>query len=110
MNILAVGCHPDDLELACFGTLARFVKEGHHVTAVHVCNGNLGHVQIMPPELGAIRNREAEKAAAVIGAEAITLDVGDLYVDSSDQEVIKKLSAVIRYAKPDLIISHNPDD
>ena len=110
MNILAVGCHPDDLELACFGTLARFVKEGHNVFAVHVCNGNLGHVEIMPPELGAIRNREAEKAAAVIGAEAITLDVGDLYVDSSDQEVIKKLSAVIRYAKPDLIISHNPDD
>ena len=42
MNILAVGCHPDDLELACFGTLARFVKEGHNVFAVHVCNGNLG--------------------------------------------------------------------
>ena len=110
MNILAVGCHPDDLELSCYGTLARFVKEGHKVFAVHIANGNLGHVQIMPPEMAVIRNGEAEKAAKVIGAEAITLDIGDMMVDSSNQDLIKKMSGIIRYTQPDLIITHNPDD
>jgi LmbE family N-acetylglucosaminyl deacetylase len=48
MNILAIGCHPDDLEIGCSGTLAKYVKLGHKVIMCHVVNGNLGHVQIQP--------------------------------------------------------------
>ncbi|MBO7739687.1 MAG: leucine-rich repeat protein, partial [Oscillospiraceae bacterium] len=55
MKVLAFGCHPDDVEIACAGTLAKFVKQGHEVTVCHVCNGNLGHVEIMPDELREIR-------------------------------------------------------
>ena len=32
MNVLAVGCHPDDVEIACSGTLAKCVKRGDKVT------------------------------------------------------------------------------
>ena len=110
MNVLAVGCHPDDLELSCYGTLAKYVKQGHKVIAVHITNGNLGHVEIMPPELAEIRNKEAEEAAALIGAESISLNVGDLKVDAANPDIISSLTSVIRYAKPDLIITHNPDD
>lgn len=110
MNILAVGCHPDDLEIACFGTLARYVKEGHKVFACHVTNGDLGHVEIQPPELRVIRNREAEKAAEVIGAEAITCDVSDLSVDSMAEALNKEMVRIIREVKPDLIISHPSQD
>ncbi|MBQ8506531.1 MAG: PIG-L family deacetylase, partial [Clostridia bacterium] len=45
MRILAIGCHPDDLEIACYGTLAKYVKQGHEVYVCHVANGNLGHVE-----------------------------------------------------------------
>lgn len=31
MRILAVGCHPDDLEINCYGTLAKYRKLGHDV-------------------------------------------------------------------------------
>lgn len=110
MNVLAIGCHPDDLEIGCFGTLARFVKEGHHVTACHITNGDLGHVEIEPPELRVIRNKEAENAAKVIGAEAVTLDTGDLTVDSMNEELNRELLRIIRDVKPDLIISHTPQD
>ena len=48
MRVLAVGCHPDDLELSCGGTLARMVKEGYEVYTCHVCNGDMGHAVIMP--------------------------------------------------------------
>ena len=51
MNILAIGCHPDDLEIACAGTLAKYAKRGDKVIMCHVANGNLGHAIIMPDEL-----------------------------------------------------------
>jgi LmbE family N-acetylglucosaminyl deacetylase len=35
MHVLAVGAHPDDLEILCGGTLARFVEEGHEVVMSH---------------------------------------------------------------------------
>jgi LmbE family N-acetylglucosaminyl deacetylase len=48
MNILAVGCHPDDLEIGCSGTLAKYAKQGHKVFMCTIANGNLGHVVYMP--------------------------------------------------------------
>ncbi|MGI6538542.1 MAG: PIG-L deacetylase family protein [Caldicoprobacterales bacterium] len=110
MNILAVGCHPDDLEIGCGGTLAKYSKLGHKVVMCHVANGNLGHVIIGKEELREIRAREAKESAAIIGAESVTLDVGDLHVESSNKELVKKMIEVIRFYKPDLIITHNPDD
>ena len=111
MNILAVGCHPDDLEIGCGGTLARFAKEGHSVIMCHVANGDRGHAVIMPQELRAIRIEEARKAGIVIGAvEVINLDVSDLEVDCSNPDTISKVIDVVRYAKPDCIITHSPDD
>ena len=32
MNVLAIGCHPDDIEINCAGTLAKCVKRGDNVT------------------------------------------------------------------------------
>lgn len=110
MNVLAIGCHPDDLEIGCAGTLAKYVKLGHKVTMCHVANGNLGHVIIEMDELAEIRTKEAEAAAAIIGAEAISIDVGDLQVDSANRETLYELIRVIRDTKPDVIITHNPDD
>ena len=51
MVVLAIGAHPDDLELNCFGTLAKFVKQGHTVYTCTVCNGSLGSYVIEPEEL-----------------------------------------------------------
>ena len=59
MRVLAIGCHPDDLEIACYGTLAKYAKLGHEVFVCHIANGNLGHVEIMPEELRAMRFEEA---------------------------------------------------
>jgi len=110
MNILAIGCHPDDLEIGCGGTLARYVKRGDKVFMCHVANGDMGHIEIEPPELRVIRTKEAEEAAKLIGAEAINIDVSDGFVDSTNRETIDKIVEVVRYAEPDIIITHNPDD
>ncbi|MDR3552447.1 MAG: PIG-L family deacetylase [Clostridia bacterium] len=111
MNILAVGCHPDDLEIACFGTLAKYVQAGDRVVLCHVANGDKGHAVILPPELREIRTKEAEEAGRLIGAaQVINLDVPDLMVDSKNEELIKKMVGVIRQFRPDVIITHSPTD
>ena len=63
MKVLAVMCHPDDMELCCGGTLIKYRKMGHEVFVCNVANGNMGHVVIMPDELRKIRLAEAEKSA-----------------------------------------------
>lgn len=110
MNILGIGSHPDDLEIGCGGTLAKYAKMGHKVFMCHIANGNMGHVVIQPDELAKIREKEAERSAAILGAEAINLDVGDTRLESSDKVVRDKLVEVVRYTKADVIITHNPDD
>ncbi|MBR3593656.1 MAG: PIG-L family deacetylase [Clostridia bacterium] len=110
MRVLAIMCHPDDMELCCSGTLIKYKKQGHDVIACHVANGNMGHVVIMPDELRQIRINEAKRAAAMAGFEVLTADIGDLTVNSADMEQVRKIIKIIRYARPDVIITHAPED
>lgn len=110
MRILAIGCHPDDIEIACAGTLAKYKNSGHDVIICHVANGDLGHAVIMPEELREIRKKEAQLSGTIIGAEVVTCDIGDLRVYEGQKEYRDKIVDVIRYSQPDLIITHCPDD
>ncbi len=110
MNVLAIGCHPDDIEINCAGTLAKCVKRGDKVTVCHVANGNLGHMVIPPDELRVMRAAEAKKAGALAGIEVITCDIGDLMVYEFSKEQRDKVIDVIRATDPDLIITHAPND
>ena len=109
MNVLAIGCHPDDIEINCAGTLAKCVKRGDNVTVCHVCNGNLGHVVIMPDELAEVRKAEAKKAGSLAGIKVVTCDIGDLLAYETKEQVDKVVD-VIREANPDFIITHAPND
>lgn len=111
MNVLAIGCHPDDLEIGCAGTLSAYVKQGHRVFMCHVANGDKGHAIILPDELKKIRSLEAEEAGRIIGAsEVFSIDVPDLEVDSYNEDTVNKVIDLIRYVKPDVIITHSPED
>ena len=109
MNILAIGCHPDDIEVACAGTLIKYKKQGNAVTICHVTNGNMGHVVIQPDELREIRIAEAKKSGLLTNIEVVTCDIGDLLVyDNIGQR--DKIIEIIRHAQPDVIITHSPND
>lgn len=109
MRILAVGAHPDDLEILCAGTLARYAARGDYVVMAHVCRGDKGHAEIPHSEVGQIRQQEATAAAQIIGAEAMALGIPDceLYVND---ENMRRVVDLIRTARPDVIITHHPDD
>ena len=111
MKVLAVGCHPDDLEIACGGTLRKYVEQGADVYMCHVANGNMGHVKIMPEPLAVMRAGESEKSGGIIGAKKVyNIDVGDLNVTHYDESVVNALADIIRQTKPDVIITHNDVD
>ncbi len=110
MKVLAISCHPDDMEICCGGTLLRCVKRGDEVTVCHVANGNMGHVVIPAEELGPMRIAEAKKAGDMAGFKTVTCDIGDLLVNSASKEQHDKLVKVIRDVDPDFIITHGPDD
>ncbi|MBQ8175248.1 MAG: PIG-L family deacetylase [Clostridia bacterium] len=110
MRILAIGTHPDDVEIACSGTLAKCVKRGDTVIVCHASSGNLGHVVIPPDELTVMRAAEAKKAGAMAGIEVIWGGFDDLEIYDNNKEARDKMVDVIRYADPDVIITHDPDD
>lgn len=110
MRVLAIGAHPDDIELACSGTLAKCVERGDTVIVCHASSGNLGHVIIPPDELTVIRANEAKRAGAMAGIEVIWGGFNDLDIYEENKEARDKMVDVIRYANPDFIITHDPND
>ena len=110
MRVLAVGAHPDDLEILCGGTLARYVQEGHDVVMCHATNGNRGSFVHTSEEAARIRSREAKRAAELCGAEEATLGFSDGEVSAADPEQRRLVVDLVREAQPDLIITHSPGD
>lgn len=109
MNILCVAAHPDDIEILCAGTLARYACEGHTVTMAVFTSGNMGDTVIPPPELARIREEESRAAAGVIGAKLIWCGVMDEHV-FPDPEQRRIMIDVLRQADPDVIFTHAPND
>lgn len=109
MKILAFGAHPDDIELLCSGTLARYSKMGHEVFICHVCNGDKGSLKYNSDELVKIRRKEAIEAAKLIGAESISGGIkdGEVVLDLQSRA---RIVDIFREVNPDLVITHHPND
>jgi len=110
MRVLAVGAHPDDLEILCGGTLARFVQEGHAVVMCHATRGDRGSFVHTSEEITAIRSVEARRAAEICGADEATLGLHDGEVNAADPEQRRLVVDLVRETRPDLIITHHPND
>lgn len=110
MRVLAVGAHPDDLEILCAGTLVRYVREGHDVVMCHATLGDRGSFEHTSEEIAVIRREEAQAAAAIAGATSVTLGLHDGEVNAADAEQRRLVVDLVREARPDVIITHHPDD
>ena len=101
VDILAVGAHPDDVELSISGTLAVQKKKGNSFGILDLTQGELGTRGT--PE---IRLQEAEEAARIQGATfRVNLGFRDgLFTgtESEKMEIVK----VIRAARPEIIVAN----
>ena len=109
-TVLAITSHPDDMEIACAGTLLKCKQRGDRVVVCHLSSGNLGHVIIPPDELTAMRAKEAERSAQMGGFEIIHSCFDDLAIYDNNKAARDKVVDVIKSVKPDFIITHAPDD
>lgn len=105
IDILAVGAHPDDVELSCGATLAKEVANGKKVGILDLTRGELG-----TRGSAEIRDKESKKAAAILGAQFrknLGLPDGFFVNDSKSQlEVIK----IIRQHQPEIVLCNAIDD
>ena len=110
MKVLAIGAHPDDLEILCGGTLARYAREGAEVTMCSVANGNRGSFVHSREEIAAIRAREAAASAELLGSRYVTLGVGDTELNAADETQRLAVTELIRSVDPDVVITHYNQD
>ena len=110
MRVLAVGAHPDDLEILCGGTLARYVRLGHDVVMCHATDGDMGSFVHSREEIVSIRLQEATRAASLAGAEHASLGLGDGEVNAADPTQKRLVVDLVRGARPDVVITHAPND
>ncbi|OBQ67675.1 PIG-L deacetylase family protein [Mesorhizobium erdmanii] len=108
MKILALGAHPDDIEIFMFGTLAAYAAQGADLTFAVATDGARGG-KSDAKVLTSVRREEATAAAALLGAAPRFLDFpdGELVADAG---LIGALKTLIRETGPDLVISHAPND
>jgi LmbE family N-acetylglucosaminyl deacetylase len=109
MKILAIGAHPDDIEILCAGTMTKFAKLGNEVFICHVCDGSKGSKIYTSKEIAAIRRKEASASAEIIGAVSLSANIPDGEL-VTDLESRIKIIDVLRQADPDLVITHSPVD
>jgi len=109
VRILGIGAHPDDLEILCGGTLAKYSATGHKISMAIVTEGSAGSSELSIEELAKVRKKEAENSAKIINAELLWLEEPDeLFFENKETRL--KIMNLIRQAKPDVIITHAPSD
>jgi LmbE family N-acetylglucosaminyl deacetylase len=112
-KILVILAHPDDPEFFCGATLAKWAREGHHITYLLLTCGDKGfnpttHPEMTPEKLCAIRHEEQYAAAKVIGAESVhILDHPDGYL-VPDLTLRREVVREIRRYKPDILVTCDP--
>jgi LmbE family N-acetylglucosaminyl deacetylase len=108
-RILCLHAHPDDAEIFAGGTLALLAQRGHTVIIATMTAGDCGSVEYGPEEIARIRQGEAARAAALIGAEHHWLGFGDLNIFLDDPSR-RRVTAALRRFRPDIVLTASPAD
>ena len=102
ITVLAVGAHPDDVEIGVGATLAAHAAAGDEVVILTLSRGGVGGDV-------AVRRREAADAAAVIGARLVHLPFADTHIDPAGG-VTTAIEEVVADVGPQRIYTHGPHD
>ena len=108
--VLAVYAHPDDADVACGGTLARWAKDGSAVHLLVCTDGGKGtaDTRVKPKKLAAERAAELAASSAVIGLSSLE-NLGFPDGELADSEDFRRtLVARVRALRPDVVCGHDP--
>lgn len=105
LQILAFGAHPDDVELACSGTLIKHIALGDKVGVIDLTRGELG-------SRGNIETRalETESANQILGIQIReNMEFEDGFFENTKENICRVIS-VIRHYQPDIVLINAPSD
>jgi bacillithiol biosynthesis deacetylase BshB1 len=105
LDVLAIGAHPDDVELGCGATLALMARQGRKVGILHLTRGEMGTRGTAEERIA-----EAQAAARALGAVVMDfLDCGDggLRTGPAEEDA---LIAKLREWRPELVLGPTPHD
>ncbi|MFT4663544.1 MAG: bacillithiol biosynthesis deacetylase BshB1 [Polaribacter sp.] len=105
LDILAIGVHPDDVELSCSGTLLRHIAEGKKVGLLDLTRGELG-----TRGSAEIRDEEAANSAKLMGAlvrENLGMADGFFQNDKANQ---LKIIQILRKYQPEIVLANATND
>ncbi len=110
MKLLVVGAHLDDLEIACGGTIAKAIKNGHQVKALIMSKSGYTNVDGKVQRADEVAVEEGLNALHILGIQ----DIEILDFPTKDipfcSDVVNPIDLCIREYKPDMIFTHHPFD
>jgi N-acetylglucosamine malate deacetylase 1 len=102
VDVLAIGAHPDDIELACAATVAKLVKRGYSVGILDLTEGELGTRGSRE-----IRKKEAETSAKILGVSCRTnLGLPDGNIEVNRENITRVIEAIRTHAPSILLFPH----
>jgi bacillithiol biosynthesis deacetylase BshB1 len=105
IDILAIGAHPDDVELGCGGTVAKLIFEGKTVAVVDLTQGELG-----TRGTEETRKEESENASKILGISAReNLMMKDGFFKNDEEHQLKIIKMIRKY-QPEIVFANAIDD
>ena len=105
VDILAIGAHPDDVELGCGGTLAKLLADGKSVAIVDLTQGELG-----TRGTNLTRAEEAAESCKILGiSHRENLKMKDGFLNNSEEYQIEIVKMIRKY-QPEIILANAIDD
>src|SRR2546423_3432583 len=114
-TLAAIYAHPDDEPFSAGGTFAKYAAAGTRITVLCATDGDAGKTSGLKvssrAELAAIRRKELEAAARILGihrVESLGLPDGGL-ANANQDDLIGRIVAHIRREKPQVIVTFGPE-
>ncbi|HYM15186.1 MAG TPA: PIG-L deacetylase family protein [Dehalococcoidia bacterium] len=110
-RVLVFEAHGDDMEFFAGGTVAKFCALGHEVMLVVATDNDKGSFELSGEQLRAVRDRELEGAAGVLGVKRVIplgYADGDLAYQAAPDHLRGQFMRIIRELKPDIVMTWDP--
>lgn len=109
VKVLAMGAHPDDMELEAGGTLAKFAQKGYEVTLLVLTSG--GYTDMKGTDYSDNQlQKEAKIASEILGVKDIIFFEYETTKLPNTGDIVSRVDSVVDKLKPDIFISHHPFD
>jgi LmbE family N-acetylglucosaminyl deacetylase len=108
-TVLAIGAHPDDVEILCAGTLALLHAKGWDVKCATMTPGDCGSTTRTRADISAIRRKEAAASAALLNGTYRCMECDDIFI-AYDRPTLLKVITLVRQIRPALVFAMSPED